>query len=405
MLFALAQVSTLSTSLVYVKLTIAATLSLSAIVGATICPNGAQIAPCVCIRNFNQISCSNLTTDINLKHIFERLKQSLDKENVKPVYDELKLTQTLLEEIGSSGDILAGVTFRHISISRNSRLRKIHHQAFQSSFNTTIELAIEENVLLATTEEDTVELFKGINRFGKLNTLHLSENGVCLIPKKAFDQAQPVLRELIMTENLIKRIDDNAFTSLNALELINLDGNQITKLSPRSLEISKSDTQSPLRIFMRNNKLDKNSFPEGIFNRLRGRVFLNLNMNYMTKLPQSVFESFHHRNSVLTLAKNPLLCDCDLYWVIHANALYDQSSPQNSYMLREFQCANGTNIKQLMNNTDCQVDAKHLATKQCLEQATSAEDEDMCFNASDNNKVPLTLMSNMFIILLLRHLQ
>lgn len=371
---------------------------------AILCPPATLIEPCTCIRNFNQISCNNLHSNVNLRLIFSKLAGWLRKQNVNPIFDELKVSQSGLEQLGD--DVLAGVAFRHISVALNPTLRRISELAFESSFNTTTDFVLEENGKLGLTEVDSVELFRAINRFEKLNTLHLNENGISVIPDNAFDRKQPVLRELIMTENQIERIGNNAFTSLSSLELINLDGNQISKLAPSALEIHTSNSQSLLRIFLRNNKLTDQSFPPGVFSKLRVRVFLNLNMNRISRVPQNIFESFHHRKSVLTLVKNPIECDCDLRWLVEANALYHSSQSPNSYMLRDFHCSNSSlstlDLFEEDKWSDCEPPvASHQTIEQCLERATDANDEDLCINqASPITGCPLLLLTTILVILL-----
>src|SRR5699024_5922005 len=169
------------------------------------------------------------------------------------------------EQIGSGDeDLFSGVAFRRVSILRNPKLRRIEPQAFRSSFNVTKELVLEDNELLGRETADSEALFEAINHFSALTTLHLSDSGVRVVPANAFRRPQAALRELFLTDNRIDRVEDNAFTGLPALDLINLDGNQISKLSPSSLNIS--DTRpSLLRLFLRSNRLQADSFPVGVF--------------------------------------------------------------------------------------------------------------------------------------------
>ncbi|KAH7644742.1 slit protein-like protein 4 [Dermatophagoides farinae] len=360
---------------------------------STVCPPRDIIIPCKCANYFNLIECTNITSDIDLKKIFINLKNELNRQHARPVYDELKLVQTQLTHIGSIDDIFSGISFRRISLSRNNRLKRIEPNAFDSSRNITTEIMIEDNELLGANHDDNVALFDTISRFVALNTLHLTDNGIRFIPKHAFNRSQPALRELFLTDNQIERIEDYAFTGLNTIQLINLDGNHLNKLSLHSLEIENT-TQSLLRIFLRSNKIQTDALPPGIFTHLRRRIYLNMNINDLSRIPQNVFQSFFKRRSILSVAKNPLKCDCDFKWLLDQGIVYNSSNPDGDYLLRDYRCIldNDDRIIDEVNYNDfnhCPVSSMAQTLEQCLAQASDQEQELFCLNRCNVNDLYL----------------
>lgn len=376
-----------------------------------VCPPNDLIAPCKCANYLNLIECSNITDDGSLRRIFQNLRQELDRDNSRLIYDEFKLVQSQLEIIGgekkaekpspsSNDDIFAGIGFRRISLNRNSRLKRIEPETFASSFNITNEIIIEDNELLGQDRDDCVVLFDGLNRFTGLNTLHLTDNGVSVIPENAFNRQQPALRELFLTDNRIERIENNAFIGLSSLQMINLDGNLIEHLASRSLELPVDDQnestdrlrfeQKPLKLFLRSNRLQTDSFPLTIFASLQRRSYLNLNLNNLTKLPQIIFQSFFKHRSLLSIAKNPLQCDCDFLWMMEQNFLYNSSDPKRDYLLRDYQCMIGIDddgnqeLIEEVNRNDfehCPSEANNRPFRDCITKASNRFEEIECIES------------------------
>lgn len=372
---------------------------------AAFCPPGDLIWPCKCANYFNLIECSNITNEDNLRQIFIRLQMEHQKQrNKKLIYDEIKLVQTNLEQIGSIDDIFQGIAFRRISINRNNNLKRLLPKGFSNPFlsRITTEILIEDNPQLGANVDDNMALFETINSFSSLNTLHLTDNGIRQIPKYAFNKTQPVLRELFLTDNRIEQVDDYAFSGLRLVELINLDGNQISVLSEKCLELA-NDTNKLLRIFIRSNRLQTNSFVPGMFANLRRRTYLNLSVNNITSLPQDVFQSFFKRNSIMSVAKNPLKCDCDFKWLLDLGVLYNSTNKDKNYQLKDYQCfgvwdqesnnvdPNNDNEQIIINEVD-HSDFEHCPESpiehqytNCISMANNPEQELSCLNLRSNS--------------------
>lgn len=384
---------------------------------AAFCPAADLIWPCKCANYFNLIECSNITSEDSLRQIFISLQMEHEKQrNKKLIYDEIKLVQTNLEQIGSIDDIFQGIAFRRISINRNNNLKRLLPKGFSNPFlsRITTEILIEDNPQLGANVDDNIALFETINSFSSLNTLHLTDNGIRQIPKYAFNKTQPVLRELFLTDNRIEQVDDYAFTGLRLVELINLDGNQISVLSGKCFELT-NDTNKLLRIFMRSNRLHTDSFVPGMFANLRRRTYLNLSVNNITSLPQHVFQSFFKRNSIMSVAKNPLKCDCDFKWLLDMGVLYNSTNKDKSYQLKDYQCfgvwdqesnnpdPNNDNEQVIINEVDysdfehCQESPTDRQYTDCISMANNPEQEYLCFNVNSdyhlqNNYLTLTLI-------------
>lgn len=302
------------------------------------CPPLAYLSPCECANN-NLIHCANIDDQSSLSPVFSALHRYVTTNHLRPIYDEFKLVDSGLQQL-TTPNITAGIAFKKITIQRNYLLQRISSETFASMHNVTSEILLEDNVLLGSDSEDNRQLFDGINRFVSLTNLHITECGITHLPERAFHRAQPLLSKIFLTENKLERIDNDAFSGLESLELINLDGNKLSKLAPRSLSIRSSPSKQLLRILMRSNHLTEHSFAPHMFTYTKRQIYLNLNYNKISHLPKSVFESFFVRKSVLTLANNPLICDCSFKWLVASRVLYNSSEPNAPYLLKDYRCQN-----------------------------------------------------------------
>lgn len=339
-------------------------LSISVPVSAITCPPDHLISPCKCISRYSLISCDNLPANANIASIFRSLSDSLLRTSSpspsttssgsesQPLitFDQFKLVNSELTELGNGGkvqDLFAGVAFKKINILRNKKLKRIDENAFTASANATTELVFEDNAVLGSEETDVHTLFRLANSFPNLQVLHITECDIRLVPDHAFSRAQPALREIMMTDNRIRSIGAKPFTLLSGLELLNLDGNQISHFSVDSfnMPLNRLHPKKRLKIFLNSNALNDGSLPVGIFARLRRPAYLNLDRNNLTTLPEAVFGSLALRGSVLSLRKNPLRCDCRLKWLVDQKLLYSSSSSKNKendedayFLLRHYVC-------------------------------------------------------------------
>lgn len=319
---------------------------------AITCPPDQKISPCKCISRFSLISCDNLPADVNIASIFRSLSDSLLKSpssnsQSSVTFDQFKLVNSALTELGSgrkgngNADLFSGVSFKKINILRNKKLKRIDENAFSASANITTELIFEDNPVLGSETGDVQELFRLANSFTNLQVLHITECDIRQVPDGAFSRPQPALREIMMTDNRISSIGARPFTVLSGLELLNLDGNQISRLSVDAFNLpaNRLHPKKQIRILLNSNALNDTSLPAGIFARLRRPTYLNLDINKLTTVPEAVFGSLALRGSVLSLKRNPLRCDCGMRWLSDQKLLYSSKAPEDAYfLLRHYVC-------------------------------------------------------------------
>ncbi len=366
------------------------------------CPNSQTIYPCSCAQYINQISCWNIKSNVNLTQIFVNLTNDLGENNKKIVYDEFKLIDSELTEIGTDdsqqngGDFFNGVAFQKINIIKNRNLKRIHKNAFKSSFNITTSLTISENPIFANDPPNEREIFDLLNSFESATEIWLTDNNISVIPEKAFTKPQDSLTWLSFIDNNIVRIGDYAFRSLTTLNYILLDGNRIDKISNKAFDLVESPENQLLRLFLRDNYLNDNSFETGTFERLRRKVLLDLSKNNITHLKKQVFAPLFRRNgSAIILRHNPLMCDCNFKWLFDRKLLYNSSNTDQQYYVHHIQC-NGTKHDSIKMNELSEANFDHCPQEEtggCIEYDYELE---LCINSAKSFQV----LNQLFILLI-----
>lgn len=124
-----------------------------------------------------------------------------------------------------------------------------------------------------------------LNHFGNLSdlvTLDLSSNNITELPYTMFWMQD--LQKLHLNKNQIARIDDGAFLNLSSLKRLDLSNNQIRNIGKETFE--------------------------GLINLEK----MKLAQNYISHIKEGTFE-FLVSLKQLDLSFNPLVCDCDLWWI------------------------------------------------------------------------------------------
>lgn len=376
-------------------------------VSAITCPPDHLISPCKCVSRYSLISCDNLPATANIASIFRALSVNLLKTSSTQggalTFDQFKLVNSELTELGNiefggqTRDIFSGVAFKKINILRNKKLKRIAEDAFASSANVTTELVFEDNAVLGSEEPDVQSLFRLANSFPNLQVLHITECDIRLVPDGAFSRAQPALREIMMTDNRIRSVGSSPFTVLSGLELLNLDGNQISRFSVDAFNIplNRLHPKKRIKIFLNSNALHDNSLPAGIFARLRRPAYLNLDRNNLTTLPEAVFGSLALRGSVLSLRKNPLRCDCRLKWLVDQKLLYSSSNSKGKendedtyFLLRHYVCRNDKDEDTEIHEAEatdfehCEGNSLPVSKTHCGAEDLDPDEEHSCLTSS-----------------------
>ena len=161
------------------------------------------------------------------------------------------------------------------------------------------------------------------------------------------------LERLIMNDNLVAQIDDNAFLLLQKLKFLNLDDNKISQLNfylPPSLEhinlnsnAVKSISPNFLRKMDRLQQLDLSEnllteIPTELFQGIlvkQQQITLDFSNNQIYSLQKEtisnlIYNSKRYSKLKINLSGNPLHCNCLMKWV--ANLEEDQSSHSVSHI-------------------------------------------------------------------------
>ncbi|GMT36670.1 hypothetical protein PFISCL1PPCAC_27967, partial [Pristionchus fissidentatus] len=137
--------------------------------------------------------------------------------------------------------------------------------------------------------------------------LRLEQNRISYIPENAFSHLRK-LRRLDLSKNAISEIAPGAFRGLDDLNTLVLYGNELVDLPS-----SAFDGIENLQLLLLNaNKL--RCVRRDAFRNLTKLTLLSLYDNNIQSLSN---ETFSHLASLQTLhlAKNPLICDCNLKWL------------------------------------------------------------------------------------------
>jgi len=362
------------------------------------CPPSQTIFPCSCAQYINQISCWNIKPDVNLTQIFVSLTKALGANNKKIIYDEFKLVDSELTEIGTNdsgdNDFFNGVAFQKININKNKNLKRIHKNAFKASFNVTTSITINENSVLANDPPHEREIFDLLNSFEQVTEIWLTDNNISVVPEKAFDKLQQSLTWLSLIDNNIVHIGDHAFDSLPSLKYLLLDGNRIDHISSKALQLPPNPNKELLRLYLRDNYLNDDSFESGTFERIKRKVLLDLSKNNITHLKKSVFGSLFRRNgSAVILKSNPLICDCNFKWLVDRKLLYNSSNTDKHFYVHHIQC-NGTKHDSIKMNELFEANFDHCPDdldEGCIEYDYEYE---LCINFAVSHK----LFNHIFLI-------
>ncbi|CAG2170417.1 unnamed protein product, partial [Oppiella nova] len=358
------------------------------------CPPSTAIYPCSCAQYINQISCWNIRSDVNLTQVFVNLTQSVGKGVKQIVFDEFKLIDSDLTYLGSDADTIHdffdGVAFNKIQITKNRKLRRIHRNVFKSSYNITTSVTISENPVLANDPPNDREIFDVLNSFQSATEIWLTDNNISTVPDRAFHRPQKSLAWLSLIDNNIVSVGAHAFHSLSALNYLLLDGNRIDRISSTALELSSDGSNTQLlRLFLRDNDLNDQSFESGTFDGIHRKVLLDLSKNNMTHLKKSVFAPVFRRNgSAVILRHNPLICDCNFKWLYDRRLLYNSSNHERPYYVHNIQC-NGTRQDSVKHNELVDSHFQHCPRDdhpavQCYVDSESDFDYQMCLNSANS---------------------
>jgi len=307
------------------------------------CPESFLITPCVCSlsNNLLNLTCSDLPTLKTLIDIFGR---------TFPTNELHRLTVTRSQLGSLPNDIFNGKSFEIIEFINNQVVSFENSQIFVSSKARLKALKIVH---------DSDNWSMSLNNFAGFNMLEYLEVGGYAGVLTGGLSDLPALAELILRTEKITSLPSLA--SLPALKLLDFDGSTLQSLPSGSF----SNVPTVKSLYLGHNKiaeivsgnialagplevvdLSANLITSVQANPITGMsssTTLNLVGNYITQLPESVFQPivdlFSQGTGQLLVDGNPMECGCEVAWII-INTEYLSHVPDG-------RCVNGTKFVNL----------------------------------------------------------
>ncbi|KAI1305193.1 Protein slit [Halotydeus destructor] len=198
---------------------------------------------------------------------------------------------------------------------------------------------IDNDFLKGLTIKSVSIVRSGVRTFGPLafrrvtGHLDLSYNSIKALPK----QLDLLVRKVNLSHNQLEQIGSDSFSS----QTVDLSHNKIKLIRKNAF---KAD--STLNINLDHNQLTSFSFEPEFIKSLSVTLSVNLflNGNSISYLDQSVFaELIKSTLSSVTLADNPISCDCKSRWLISLKR-FDQSWTNLYPRIEEATCQDGSDL-------------------------------------------------------------
>ncbi|XP_055374408.1 leucine-rich repeat-containing protein 15 [Condylostylus longicornis] len=277
-----------------------------------VCPQGNEIAPCVCTVKKNGLDILCEATD--LQHISSAMSVLKGRS---PIIFYLKLRHNNLPKL--QGFVFLALDIRHLTI-HNSSLAAIEETALSSLGKGLTQLDISQNQL---SKVPTI----AIKHLYQLLILNLNHNKIGQIHKKAFEGLES-LEILTLYENKINLIEDEAFRGLEKkLKRLNIGGNDLTSIPRNALCIL--ETLKKLEI--QENKITEIS--SGDFEGLKHLDSLILAHNRLSRIPSKVFNHLSQLNSLELEGNQIVYIDPEAFFGLEENLQYLRLGDNNIHAI------------------------------------------------------------------------
>lgn len=288
------------------------------------CPNDADIRPCECTVSsdglYLDMDCSMVQDEEQLEAVFQA--DFPDSAFRRFAIHENKQLRVLRD------GTFEFVTFEEIWIT-DGVLEKIEDAALSNSASTARSLIFNINnisVFPFSTLGNFKELLSldlrvnNLQGFPKLTSstlevLYLSHNPLGELPVDAF-AGTPSIIDLHLSNNKITQILPGTFQSLTNLRNVGLGNNQLTELVENSVQCNSNTGLVDLG-YNELRTVHPNAFPG-----LSGG-WLYIHHNYITTLEEDVWRPTVDNDGYLDPYGNPLLCGCDIAWLLQDAILLD----------------------------------------------------------------------------------
>ncbi|CAL4114554.1 unnamed protein product [Meganyctiphanes norvegica] len=294
------------------------------------CPVSEDISPCVCIYNshygYIDMDCSEVLTGDELRMIFS---------SYFPVPEFRKFsTEDSPLEVLEDG-VFGEVTFSIISLTSGA-LKEVQIGALDGMIDTLRELYLI-NIPLINFPFDTVASFTKLDTFrldladnktlssgfpnltnSNLHLLWLEDCEFEVLPEDAF-QDLPMIGNIILESDLISTIPSGIFCNLHHLGVVNIHGNLLTIL-PEGL-FSCTGLQNLYFISLERNNI--NTIEVNAFQAVAD-IVIHLSHNNLATIEEDVWKPLFDVGSHIYIKDNPLLCGCDIAWVVRNPDYLDQ---------------------------------------------------------------------------------
>lgn len=246
-----------------------------------------------------------------MKQIFIYLNSALDDLKGDKHFKRFYLNNTAITQLEEN--IFHEITFEEIRIDGATELKHIHSNAF-----TTTNLITKTFHTSYSPIENSLpnyDLFHALSLMLNLESIVLDNTNIKEIPENAFKSLngpQNKLWAVYVRYGILEKLGDYAFSDLNNLKQIALDGNELSYIPQNAFFFNKKSNET-LEIWLNANQLNSSSIEFGTFLSIYGRpVTLNLYENpKITYLEEKIFRIFFEYNPENKIRFKAIKFDCN----------------------------------------------------------------------------------------------
>ncbi|GIY88044.1 uncharacterized protein CDAR_516231 [Caerostris darwini] len=296
------------------------------------CPTSRNFFPCVCTNfddGFTLIVCPGINNATHLEEVTRPMKSLIvDRLMLLGTYWSDENTDDFLNAVDPKTKIplngmfpknwLSEVRVRHLEI-QNAKLNGyfLFDGALEGQTEFLLSLTIKNANLRGhvcsscgpasgSTAMATTELRKAL----RLKKVDFSYNLLEYIDGNAFPVQLKELSKVILSNNQIVRVHDNAFSNLQRLEYLDISRNRLKSISRK---IFRPSDASLATLDISYNSIQ--SLPEDIFQNLNALKDLKISHNLLEVLPEKPWTGLPALLDKVDLKGNFLVCNCTLKWI------------------------------------------------------------------------------------------